>query len=113
MKITKRKDRFVIADDNGEVIDDANGYGYKTKESARKAMWYKFKGGEEETKRKNKEKKEFFQKHRGLNKFLHNIQLNNFKEISRGEVTNQDIIDEVKREFGIDLPPEYIYGSGD
>ena len=28
-----------------EVIDNANGYGYKTRQNAEKAGWYKFKGG--------------------------------------------------------------------
>ena len=40
------ENRYIIIDkDTGEIIDDAQGYGYKTHESARKAMWYKFEGG--------------------------------------------------------------------
>lgn len=37
--------RYAIADDDGNVIDDAQGYGYKTPKSAAKAMWWKFKDG--------------------------------------------------------------------
>lgn len=38
--------RFVIVDtETGEVIDDAQGYGYKDKTKAYKAGWYKFGGG--------------------------------------------------------------------
>ena len=35
--------RYVIADDDGKIVDDAQGYGYKTKQNAMKAMWWKFK----------------------------------------------------------------------
>lgn len=45
MKIVQKNKRFVIADNSGKVVDDAQGWGYKTEEKARKAMWYKFKGG--------------------------------------------------------------------
>lgn len=31
--------RYVIADDDGKTVDDAQGYGYKTKQNAIKAMW--------------------------------------------------------------------------
>lgn len=38
--------RFIIVEsDSGVVIDDAQGYGYKTVRNAYKAGWYKFKGG--------------------------------------------------------------------
>lgn len=37
--------RFAIADDDGKVVDDAQGYGYTSKLKAAKAMWWKFKGG--------------------------------------------------------------------
>jgi len=38
---TKFENRYVCIDDNGKVIDDAQGYGYKTKEGAYKAYAYK------------------------------------------------------------------------
>ena len=37
--------RYVIVDGNGKIVDDAQGYGYKTRQKAAKAMWWKFKGG--------------------------------------------------------------------
>ena len=109
VKIIQKNKRFVITD-NGKIIDDAQGWGYKTKEKARKAMWYKFKGGKEKIDQKEKDKRAFFNSHKGLDKFLHRIWEDNFKEIARGGVTEQDIVDDVKREFGIDLPLEYICG---
>jgi hypothetical protein len=104
--------RFVIIDDSGNIVDDAQGWGYKTEEKARKAMWYKFKGGKKKIDKREEEKRVFFDNHQGLDKFLHRIWENNFKEIARGEVTEQDIIDDVKKEFGIDLPKEYVQGIG-
>lgn len=38
--------RFEIVDkETGEIIDNANGYGYKNKTNAYRAGWYKFGGG--------------------------------------------------------------------
>ncbi len=37
--------RFDICDRDGNVIDDAQGYGYKTAQSAHKAASYKLNGG--------------------------------------------------------------------
>jgi hypothetical protein len=34
--------RFAIADGNGKIVDDAQGYGYTTGQKAHKAMWYRF-----------------------------------------------------------------------
>lgn len=33
--------RWKVTDKNGKVVDDAQGYGYKTKQKAIKAMWYR------------------------------------------------------------------------
>ena len=102
--------RYAIANDEGEIIDDAQGWGYKTEQKAHKAMWYKFSGGKQKLEKQEKDKRAFFNKHKGLDKFIYRIWENNFKEIARGEVTNKDIIDDVKKEFGIDLPLEYVCG---
>lgn len=37
--------RYVITDHSGKLLDDAQGYGYKTAQKAHKAAWYRFKGG--------------------------------------------------------------------
>ena len=34
--------RFIIVDDNDKIIDDCNGYGYKTIESANKVLTWKY-----------------------------------------------------------------------
>jgi hypothetical protein len=35
----------IVSMETGEIIDNANGYGYKSKPNAYKAGWYKFGGG--------------------------------------------------------------------
>jgi hypothetical protein len=53
--ITDLETRYIIIDDtNGNIIDDAQGYGFKSKKAAYKCYYYKFKGGkqkEDETKK--------------------------------------------------------------
>ena len=102
--------RFVIVGDDGKVLDDAQGYGYKSKQKAAKAMLYKFKGGKEKVDQKRQEKNLFFKQHKGLDKFLNKFYEWNFKEMARGETTEQDLIDAVKEEFGIDIPKDYLGG---
>jgi hypothetical protein len=101
--------RFAIADDNGKIVDDAQGYGYKTAQKAHKAMWYKFGGGKQKIQSKKDKKRSFLKQHPGLEKFIDNITEDNFKEIARGEVTDQDILDEIKEKFGVEMPKEYLY----
>ena len=43
-----KEGRYVIIDENsGEIVDDAQGYGYKDKEKGTKGMWWKFSGKKE------------------------------------------------------------------
>lgn len=101
--------RFAIADDNGKIIDTANGYGYKTPQKAHKAMWYKFSGGQQKIKQKEDDRKKFFKTHIGLEEFLHKLIENNIKEIARSELSNKGILYWIKEEFQIDMPEEYIF----
>lgn len=92
MKIVKFKDskRFAISDDNGKIIDDAQGWGYKSIEKAEKAMWWKFGGG----KQKHDAIKRWWNQstsHKKLEKTIHNMIEMNVKELCRGEVTLEDI----------------------
>lgn len=114
MRIERKKDddpfdqRYVIVNDNGKIIDDAQGWGYKSKQKAAKAMWYKFSGGKQKIEEKEANRKEFFKQHPGLERFIDKIYEYNFKEIAFGEVTNDDILAEIKEEFGIDMPKEFL-----
>ena len=102
-------ERFAIADDVGNIIDDANGYGYKTEQKAKKAIWYKFNGGKEKINKKEKEKKEYFKQNPGLEKFIEEMYECYFKELHYGERDEQDLLDEIKEHFNIDMPKEYLF----
>lgn len=43
--IFERQTRFVVCDDKGAVVDDAQGYGYKTEQDAREAAEDAFNNG--------------------------------------------------------------------
>jgi hypothetical protein len=100
--------RFVITDDEGKIVDDAQGYGYKTKQNAYKAMNYKFQGGKQKKQQKDSIRKTFFKQHPGLEKFIDSVYEMNCKEIFRGEVSEEDIKQEIKDKFGIDIPSKYL-----
>ena len=79
--------RFAIADDAGKVVDDAQGYGYTSKQKAAKAMWWKFKGG----KSAGNENVTWWKKHRDLYDRVTEFIEINFKEIYRGKLTEDDV----------------------
>lgn len=67
--------RFDICDLEGKVLDDAQGYGYKSAQAAHKAAAYKFKGG----KQKADAAKAFWREHPEFAKKLADVLLLNFK----------------------------------
>ena len=103
------ENRFVIINiETGEVADDAQGWGYKSKEKSDKALWWKYKKGKEKTDNTKSEALLFFKSNPKLRKFINDFYEWNFKEFARGETTDKDLIEEVKGEFNIDLPKKYI-----
>lgn len=74
--IFETQTRFDICDADVNVIDDAQGYGYKTAQSAHKAAAYKFKRGKE----KADSAKAFWHQHSEFAKTLSDMLLNNFKK---------------------------------
>lgn len=68
--------RFDICDTDGKVIDDAQGYGYKSAQSDHKAAAYKFKGG----KQKADAAKSFWRRNEEFAKKLSDMLLDSFKE---------------------------------
>ncbi len=68
--------RFDMCDMDGNVIDDAQGYGYKTAQSAHKAASYKLNGG----KQRSDAAKAFWRKHKDFAKTLSDWLLVNFKD---------------------------------
>ena len=90
--------RYVIADDDGKIVDDAQGYGYKTKQNAMKAMWWKFKNG----KRKHNELARWWKKSPNdvLLRRIFEMEEINLKELARGEFTLDDIFNYSADEAG-------------
>ena len=88
--------RFAIADDDGKVVDDAQGYGYTSKQKATKAMWWKFKGGKSAaTSMASWWKKE---PNNRLLEIIADVEMTNFKELIRGEFTQDDIFNYAVKE---------------
>lgn len=79
--------RFAIAEDDGKIVDDAQGYGYKTKEKAVKAMWWKFKGGQA----KSNEKVEWWRGHVDILEGIRDFIETYAKEIMIGDMTDDEI----------------------
>lgn len=102
--------RFVIVDDSNKVIDDAQGYGYKSFMSAKKAMNYKYGGGKEKSANRSAEYKGIVKKYAGINKFIEDLYLSSYKELSRGEIKELDFIKEVEEKYGVKLTVSQIRG---
>ena len=111
MKVVEMKNgyglRYAIADDNGKVVDDAQGWGYKTKDKASKAMWWKFKNGKKEY----DAKAAWWKKHKELWYAIDEFTVTWFKEMMRGEITDEEVDDWCKvkaKDMGIDMPNEML-----
>ena len=102
-------DRFVIADSNGKVVDDAQGYGYISKNSAEKAKWYKFGGGEQKINTAKNEAKKFWREHKDVAKYLNELYEYNIKEVALGEYNDEDFIKAACEKYHIDkFPAKYL-----
>jgi hypothetical protein len=101
------KDRFAIADKDGNVLDDAQGYGYKTKQKAYAAASWKFKGGKEKKNEEDVKIIEWFNemdKEKKILKTIDKVYEDNFKEFARGEYTDDDVVNHVEEKHGVVLP---------
>lgn len=101
--------RFVIVDDQDKVVDDAGGYGYKSHQNAIKAMWYKFGGGKAKIETAKQKRIAFMKQYPGLEEYITELYEWHFKELFRGECTEGDFLDAIKKKFGVDMPKEYLH----
>lgn len=102
------KNRFVIVDGDGKVVEDAHGYGYTSKNAAEKARWYHFGGGKEKISSNKTEAKEFWNSHRNAAKDLTDLFETWFKEIFRGEIEEKDLVEEISKKYSIIIPLKYL-----
>lgn len=98
--------RYIIVDSDGVVVDDAQGHGYKTQNSAYKAMWYRFGGGKKKMENDEKIYKKFEKKHKAFLKEFYKRLEYNFKEIARKETTPAEIMEELEIEFKTSIPED-------
>jgi len=99
------KGRFVIINKNTkDVIDDAQGYGYKTKEGANKCLWYLFKGGKDTIENQKNLYLKWKQENKEMYKRIDDILFINFDEQEHEEMI--DIIVRVEKEFDKIIPNE-------
>lgn len=75
--------RYAIADDTGKIVDDAQGYGYSTKQKANKALWWKFNNGQ----RICDNNVNWWKKHKQLWLDINDFLMTWYKEICLGEFT--------------------------
>lgn len=102
--------RFAIADQDGTVVDNAQGYGYKTKQKAFLAKNWKFSGGKVKAQLRKKQFNDWLKADPDHRKIVHefNDQLEwNVKELSRGEVVIADIWKLIEREHSTTIP-DYV-----
>lgn len=99
-----KNNRFAIYNiDNNEVVDDAQGYGYKDRKKAGRAMWYKFKGGREKISNGKQQLKKWLENANNRTAFLklqEEIE-DSIKELHRGETTVEKIIQEIEKNHKI------------
>jgi len=90
--------RWIIVDGNDKLLDDAGGYGYKTKQNAMKAGWYKFQGG----KNKIDDIKSWWKKNKVFSQRLNGFQEDNFKEIAYDQINFEEEAIKIAKEMNID-----------
>ena len=98
--------RYIIIDaDTSEILDDCNGFGYKSIDSATKAIWWKFKNGKEKTEQNKKNYQEWLKIdiHSKFIERINEIILINLKSI----IDEEDIIKQVENECNIKFPREF------
>lgn len=89
--------RWVIVDENNKQLDDADGYGYKTKQNAIKAGWYKFQGG----RNKIDEIKSWWKKNKVFSQRLNGFQEDNFKEIAYDQINFEEEAIKIAKEMNV------------
>jgi uncharacterized protein YegP (UPF0339 family) len=101
--VERREDgRYVIANaETHEVVDTAQGYGYKTRQNAEKAAWYKFKGGKGKKDAEKREAAAFWRHHTDFAKAVQEYYDTWLKEIARGETNPHDDLPQIAQEMGV------------
>jgi len=102
-------DRYIIVNkDTGEIIDDAQSYGYRSIWKAKKAYWYKFQHGKKQLDKLESEAKLFWKTNNNIKTYVNNWYDTHYKEAYRKKQLDKDLITAIKIEFNIELTPKYL-----
>lgn len=71
--------RYIICAPDGTMLDDAQGYGYKTAQTAHKAAWYRFNGGKKKVDNERVKALAFWKKYKSFSKTLKDVLETEFK----------------------------------
>ena len=94
------RDRFIAVDsDTGEVIEDGNGYGYKTKQNAIKAAYWHFNKGQMSGENKVVEK--FMKEHKSFGVWISDEMFYSMKD---GEDFTAERLKQMAEEQELELP---------
>jgi hypothetical protein len=108
-EIKKVDTRFIIVEkETGNLLDDAQGYGYKTARGAHKAGWYKYQRGKEKITSEKSDAKKFWKQHSDIKQEVIQMLENSVKEICRGEITETEIISDLEKHYGFVFPQAAI-----
>lgn len=103
------EDRYmVIEKETKRIVDDARGYGFKSFESAKKAMWYRFDGGKQKIDSLKSEAKKFWKANPEIKSFVNNLYEYNVKEIALGEISEDVLVESVNEKFNITINKKYF-----
>lgn len=90
--------RWILVDPvSGKMLDDAQGYGYKSKQNAIKAGWYKFGGG----KKKVDAAEVFWKRNRKFAEKVQELFELNFKAIFYDKLDVGPDVDKLAKELGV------------
>lgn len=96
----------IVSTSTNKVIDDAQGYGYKTKQNAEKAMWYKFNGGKSKLNVVKQSALSFWKSNTTIKDDLENIMFIGCKE--GNDPSPHELVDYVKTKYNKDIDPDWI-----
>jgi hypothetical protein len=107
--IIEGEHRFVIVEKGTDkILDNAQGYGYKTAQGAHKAGWYKFQKGHEKINSEKAEARRFWKLHSDIKQEVVEMLECNVKEICRGELTVAEILTDLEKYYGFVFPKSVI-----
>jgi hypothetical protein len=89
---------------NGVIVDNAQGFGYKTRQAAHKSAWYNFNGGKQKIKKNNNDIEKFEKNNKKFYKLFLQLTMDFAKELSRKETTLNGIIKTIEDELDIKVP---------